>query len=523
MADLSARLNQFRIGELRPAARMWEFMVERDGILTAAFSKRRELVGSLEWEIIPADDSPEAEEHAAALKYFYNHIQTTSVLDGDEIGDVSMLIEQMATAIGYRYSVHEMLLRVNDASRREVTATFRHCPVWFFERRRGFLGFMREDFETVGQPLEAGKWLTAVGQGHMMPASVFYAIKHFPMRDWMLYCARFGIPGIHGETTATYGSAEWTAFEESLKNFANDWITATSPGTKINLIESGRAGVLPMAPLVQKAEDGYSILFRGSNLASSTSGPQAVGANIAQGEVNIFEQRDARWITATCNNGVDRPVLRYLFNEEPKAWFKLLPRKGDNTERDLKTAEFMLTHRVELGEQDLRERLGWAKPEDEEDTVGGDELPDDPMKAAQPGKDAPKDAGDEEDDAEDAKLARTPALQNEMVTADLLRQQALQARLSKALAADLQPLRSRLAAVLQIQDPETKQAKLRSLLTEFDQLRGDILLAPDSAAVIEDVIGEGFKNGVLTQRRKPSSQFQVSSVQQNARPLKTEH
>ena len=112
MEVLNTQLNQFRIGELRPAARTWEIMLERDGELSTPAEKCFSDVARLPISYVRDDDSDEAFQHEAALQYFYTHLTATSALDADETGGVNLLLRQLMTAHAFRYSAHEIGLQV---------------------------------------------------------------------------------------------------------------------------------------------------------------------------------------------------------------------------------------------------------------------------------------------------------------------------------------------------------------------------------------------------------------------------
>jgi phage gp29-like protein len=365
MARINSQLNAFRIGDLSQAGRTWEIMMERDGELSANAIKRYEDLAALEYEIM-SDGSPKGDKHAASLKYFYDHCKVSSALEQDEIGDVSLLIHQMASAIANRYSIHEILLRVDNPSAKEVTAEFRHTPIWFFESRRGYLGFLKQIFDLYGQPLKEGEWLSAVGYGHMRACSIGYAMKHFPLRDLLLYCSRYGFPHMQALTDATKGSQEWNDLNDALKNLANDAVTITNRGVEIKFLESANKGNLPFMPLVELVHGLYAKLFRGSDLATGTKesagGGNQVGASVQGGEKSILLRRDAKWSTGILNARVDRPVIRYLYNEEPRAWIKVIGPSDDDTQTDVETAGFLVQNNVPIAVSTARERFNWPEP-----------------------------------------------------------------------------------------------------------------------------------------------------------------
>jgi len=378
MEMLTAQLNAFRIGDLAPAARTWEMMLERDGDLAADANKRFEDLAGRSWEIMPVDRSVQALRHADALRYFYDHLCVTSILEQDETGDVALLLYQMAGAIAFRYSVHEIILRVDSPKDHKASALFQHVPVWFFESRRGWLGRLKQMFDIYGEPLAEGQWLPAVGKGWMRPCSVAYAIKHFPLADWMLYCRRFGLPGIQGLTDAQKDSKEWNDFAQALMAYSNDFVTLTNRANEIRLVESSGKGELPFERLIELTNRVYTKLFRGSDLAtgsrSSASGRNAVGASVQQGEKDILGKYDCRWASGILNARVDSPLLRYLFNEEPMAFVKIIHPEETDAETDLRTAAFCVTNGVPISVRSARERFNWPEPQPGEAVINASAL-----------------------------------------------------------------------------------------------------------------------------------------------------
>jgi phage gp29-like protein len=475
MEILTAQLNSFRIGELRAMSRTWEVMMERDGELMANATKRFKDAARIPWEIMTDDDSPEADRHKEALVYFFNQLRATSVLEQDESGGMELLIRQLMTAQAYRYSVHEILWRVDNAGKKQVSAEFRHCPVWFFESRRGRLGFLRDEFQPHGELLKPGEWLVGVGDGLMRPCAIAYLIKHLPLRDWLLYSYRFGLPAIHGETSATKGSQEWDDFEEALNAWINGLIIQTNLGAKVTLIEAGKQANAPFEPLVNMTNQLYAKLFRGSDLATGAQ-KEAVGASLQLSELNIFVADDCGWAAAQINERVVRPVIGNLFGTAPKAWLKLLPPKADTTDRDLKTAEFCRDSGVPISINTVRERFTWPEPAE------GDALITAPAPApARPGGDLP---------GEDP--------------ADALANAADHLAFSRALAADLQPFLTavdeRLQRILEIEDPYLRKARWDALWSEMEGLRKDIQADPAAALQLERMMAAGFSKGLSPRR-----------------------
>ena len=516
MEVLTSQLNAFRIGDLRLASRTWEIMMERDGDLGGDADKRFDELAGREWEVMPVDKSPEAQRHADALRYFYDHLRVTSALEQDETGDVSLMLYQMATAHAHRYSVHEMLLRVDSPKEYKVTAQMRHTPVWFFEARRGYLGYLAQIFDVYGQPLLDGEWVSCVGKGWMRACSVAYWIKHNPLADWLMFSRRFGLPGIHGETDAQKGSKEWDDFSEALATFSNDWVTLTNKGNKINLIEAASKGNLPFSELVELVNRLYSKLFRGADLASNSrmastgGGGNVVGASVQGDEKDVLGRNDVRWATGVLNARVDTPVLRYLFNTEPKAFLKIIHPDQDNTANDLQTAQFGLQNGMSIGVKTARERFNWPEPEPGEPVLTPVNLPVNPdsqsgtpkipisdknpaiAEGAKPGRN-PQTA--DMDIPVDSNGQPLPELARSIPnSADL--ETVAATTVATALKGDLYHCFERLRAILQIKDSTVFQAKMKEFLHDFPNLEADILADPSSARALAQAMSAGIGAGI---------------------------
>lgn len=464
MESLVMYLNQFRIGELRGAARIWEIMMERDGELSTPYEKLCSDIARLNIEVEKCEESAEADAHYASLKYFVDNLTARSVLDGDEIGGSNLLVRQMMSAQAFRYSVHEMVLRVNSASKREVTADFNHCPVWFFEARKGRLGYLKGDYDLYGVPLERGQWLTAVGAGKMRQCSVAWVSKWQCTASFLLFCYRFGVPGIHGEFNGSEDSPEGLKFAEALKAFASDWATATYGGVgnaKINLIESakGSTGSLPFPEIIESANRLFARSFRGGDLSTqSREGGDVAGSNAQEGEKRIVLEDGGSWVTDNLNAGVTEPLIAYLYNATPKAWFVVRPPKQTDANREINTLKAARELGIPVSIETARERLELPMPEDGEELIGA---------AARPATPPTSPPGQGEGEPGDT------ALENE---------DAQRAAVSRATASVLQPILAaydeRLQRILTITDPVLRRQRWQEVQAELAALEADHLADP---------------------------------------------
>ena len=200
---LSQYLDNFEYGDLRYAAWLWEIMERRDDTIKTVAMKRKKDAAQRPFEILTVDDSAEAQAHKKTLEYFYNNLTATHALDRDQRGGCHLLFKQMMDAVSKKYAVHHLVFKPTSEG---MTAEFWFVPLWFFENRTGKLRFLQTEANVEGIDMNEDEWLVTVGDCLMEPSSISYMFKHLPLKDWLVYCERNGMPGFVGKTSAAKGS-----------------------------------------------------------------------------------------------------------------------------------------------------------------------------------------------------------------------------------------------------------------------------------------------------------------------------
>lgn len=364
-AGLTTALDGFEAGYLRQAALIWEAIEQRDDAAKIAIPKRRKSVSRRPWDIIKVDDSPQAARDAEALTFFYNNLTATKATDRNVRGGFRTLVNQMMNAEFYEYAAHEIIWqpRKSDSGRMLLTAELRYVPLYFFENRTGVLRYTGPDGLIDGAELEQDGWMITTGEGLHKAISVCRQFKQLSLQDWINYSERFGVPGVHGTTNAPKGSQEYLDFCAALEKFANDFIVATGEGTKIELIEAGKTGDAPFAPMVERMDRKITALCRGADLGT-ISNKDAAGASLQADETNLLLDDDCENITEALNTQIDRFVLRWLNGpgHTGLAYIKLLPPVESDTKLDIEVDKHLLEHGGELDAAETYERYGRSLP-----------------------------------------------------------------------------------------------------------------------------------------------------------------
>jgi len=356
--SLTRMLDAFHAGDLRQAALAWDAIERRDDTLQGLAAKRKKSVARLNWEIVQLDDSPEAAQHAEALRYFYDNLTATHAVDRNQQGGLALLLKQMMDAVGKKYAVHEIVWQPGmSAGVANLSATFHFVPLWFFENRSGSIRFLDTEHAAEGTQLQPGQWLTTHGDGLMEASSIAWLFKHLPLRDWLIYCERNGMPGVKGTTDAAPDTPAWEAARQAVESFGAEFHALMTRGTQIEAIDLSARGELPYAPLVERMDRALAALWRGADL-STMSSAHGSGASLQAGETALLEHDDAACLSETLNMQVDRHVLRHLFGvEHGRAYFKLLPRDTLQQHHELELLKTLKSLGVEPNPERIAEHF----------------------------------------------------------------------------------------------------------------------------------------------------------------------
>lgn len=417
---LAAALNEMRGGNLAAFAQLWDEARVRDDILAGVVPKRSKAVSRLQWEVVEIEDTPAAKRQKEIADAFLNALQYTDAMDEDQSGGVQALIRGMMLAVGHGWSVQEIVWKPSPSG---LSAEFRQIPLSFFERRTGKLRYLATEGAYDGTELQDGGWLVTACPDRLGIASlVLFLFKHTPLRDFLIYCHRYVVPGLHGLSPAQKNSDDWKDLQDTLANFGQDWAMITGKDVEVKSIDASAKGELPYPKLIDRCDRRMTAIWRGADL-STMSSQDATGASIQQAETDLLTIDDAGMIQDTFRRRVLPLVMRYVLGEVPLLVDLRLQCPNPQTKQDLETDDKLIGWGVEISKSDLRKRYGRAAPND------GEAIASAPVVAAA---------------TVPAPNASAPGFRADPVFT--------------ALAADLQPLRSALESALALPDGEMQAA-----------------------------------------------------------------
>lgn len=481
-------LDQWRIGFFRGAGMAWDTMERRDYQLQIVRPKRLKSVARHGYDILTNDEIEAAQTELAQqqkdfLSVFWSNVTATTALNPDEEGGFSLLVRQMIDAVGKYYAVHEIIWQpLADGT---LTAKFIFCPIWWFEGTRGKLRFLPSEFQIYGDEMLPGEWLVTCGDGLMEACSVIYVLKYLPLKSWLAFLDKFGMPGIHGKTDAVKGSAEWNDFVEAVQEFGQEWATVTNRNGEITLVEAAKAsGDGGYDKIVELMDKKITQLWRGADLGT-TSSRNSTGASLQADESEILETDDAKMIEETLALKVCNFALAWKFGPDTPqlAYIKLRTTPRRNIQDDLAVDEFLATCKDSKGRgllalQATLERYSRELPKATDEVI-------------EPA--APKAAGPDQTGKE-VPPKKTDA-NPEFTNAGTLDANAKEL-LIEAVVAEFKKINTDLEAIAKLTDPDTQRKRLAAVLAELDKLETQLHHDPAVANAIYKILIAGLGNGL---------------------------
>ncbi|MBE6413317.1 MAG: DUF935 family protein [Verrucomicrobiaceae bacterium] len=314
-------LDAFNNGRLSTGARMFESILTRDDTICCLNLKRKKSVSRLDVEIVPLENSRRARAHQKALTKFYETLTVSSVIDKNISGGIRMLISQMMNCVAMKYAIHKIKFSQDGEN---IKGVFTEYPLWLFENTSGKLRILKNENQlTDGYDLDDAKWLITCGDGLMQASAIAYVFKHLPLRDWLIYCERNGMPGIKAKTNAFPNSPQWESAKDAVSQFGAEFYAVLSEGTDIEAIDVSSKNQLPYQSIIERMDRMLCALWRGADLGT-ISGSNKLGASMQWYESTLIEEDDAVNISENLNRNVDTKVIKLLFGDnQPLAKFRL--------------------------------------------------------------------------------------------------------------------------------------------------------------------------------------------------------
>lgn len=366
---ITKAMDDFHCGYLSEAAKIYDAIRRRDAIVQACVQKRKRATSRLEWTIVEmGDDGNASAEQSAFLEDFYNNITVSSAADANKHGSMSMLIENILSALENKYAVSEIIWHPEKAP--NLSAEVRYVPLWFFENIDGVLRFKKSSYATEGVALEKNGWMVSVADSALMEATaVCYIVKRFAQGDWAVCSQRFGMPTPVYATNAQRNTPEFESAVEAISGLMNGCGIVCASGETFDLkLPNGTSE--PFKTLSEAMDRYIALIWRGSDL-STLSAENNTGASLQAEESEILEDADCALVEETIAHYLSLPALQWRFGKgvKPAAYLQLTRKNRKDKLNQLAVYKGAAELGCKVSKRDVYEALELREPEAGETTV----------------------------------------------------------------------------------------------------------------------------------------------------------
>jgi len=363
---LAAIFKEADQGDVARQAELFEEMEEKDLHLGGILQTRKLAIQGLEWDILPASDSPEDKKIATAAAEMMEYIENFE----DFLLDV-------LDAIGKGFAVQEIMWDMSEGQVWIKDVDWIHQRRFTFNSPSALLKtpkLLTDEAPAWGEDLPPNKFVIhkyrarsgAVSRGGILrPCAYMYLFKNYDIKDWLIFNEIFSVPMRVGKYKPGAGQEEKDALKRAVFNLGVDAAAVISDDTIIEILESSRrgdAGIFErLAEFCDKAMSKGVLGHTGS--AEGTPGKLG-GEDQARQVRQDLTEADAKALMKTIKFQVLQPWV--LFNYGPATGvpkFKFHFEAGEDLERVAKVYGILVKDANFQGipEDHVHERFGIPK------------------------------------------------------------------------------------------------------------------------------------------------------------------
>lgn len=287
--------------------------IERDGKLRSLIRSRLSSGAGKQWILQAGGDTKEDADAAHRLELALRRVPNTS-----------RAWKHMLSSVFYGYSGVEMdWARVDGLTVPVHFANVKHRRFRFMPETEEPRLFTTEN-TTDGVALAPGKWVFAlqedqdvVRSGLMRTAIWWSWLKSLSVRDWQIFCSRFGLPFVIGYYNDPNNEEERTTLRKAILAFGQNGGASLPVGSSIEVKEpasmSSGSGASVHPGLVQLCNTELSILISGATL---TSGEGQSAGSFALGQVHQDQSfnltmDDAEMLAGWFQTHIGEPFVKF--------------------------------------------------------------------------------------------------------------------------------------------------------------------------------------------------------------------
>ena len=369
-ASLANILRRASEGEIHDYLALAEEMEERDAHYASVLGVRKRCVSGVAPIVEPAS------EDAGDVRIADDVRETIAEHDG-----FPDLIEDLLDALGKGFSVVEIdWLR---EARRWSPRGFDYVDPRFFtfEREAGReLRLIDESEPVEGKPLEPFRFIAhrpklksglTLRGGLARLVAFGWMCKAYTVKDWVAFVETYGLPLRLGRYGPEATKEDVDVLFRAVANIGTDAAAVLPDGMRIDFEEVSRTGNDPFETLARWVDEQTSKAVLGQTMTSDN------GSSMAQAQVHNdvrldIAQADARAVSGTLQRDLIVPFVDLNYGRQahyPRVLIKI--EEPEDTKLIMDGASRLIARGLRVRSADLRSRLGFGDPDDDDEVIGG--------------------------------------------------------------------------------------------------------------------------------------------------------
>ncbi len=351
---------------------LFEDLIENDGHLRSLIDSRVMSVAGKPYIVAAGGDADE-------------DIEAARLLD-EAIRGTTNMVEMFVHQLGARYfgfALSEILWDISERNGALFPRHFVNAPprrFMFDDQDRPRL--LTDATTWEGIPLEPGRWMFSVNgagivarSGLMRTATWWAVFKRMCVRDWVIFCEKFGIPFVYGRYSADANDDDIAELSEAVRDIGEAGQAVLPLEHEVKIENVGRDGGTEsvFGGMTRLCNEELAKLIAGATLTTDTGGPgsYALGRVHQQRGFDLVVS-DAEFLAAQFERDIGAPFCQFNgLNARP-------PRLKISVVRDIdplvraQMADILANKLgLELDEEQIRNEFQFKRPINAEGTLKG--------------------------------------------------------------------------------------------------------------------------------------------------------
>ncbi|MAY75231.1 MAG: hypothetical protein CMJ31_11030 [Phycisphaerae bacterium] len=346
-------------------------MEERDAHYASVLGVRKRAVSGVAPIVKPASDDPRDVKIADDVR--------ANLAEHDSFTD---LVEDMLDALGKGFSQIELIWGRGKRTWWIEEFIHRDPRFFMFDRDTGREVRLIDERDMVnGLALEPFKWIShkaklksgLVGRGGLARLVAFgWMCKSYTVKDWIAFVETYGLPLRLGRYGASATAEDVETLFTAVANIGTDAAAVLPDSMRIDFEQvAGGPGNDIFEKLARWVDEQTSKAVLGQTMTSDN------GSSMAQAQVHNevrhdVAQSDARSVSGTLNRDLVKPYVDLNYGvQERYPRLSIDVEEVEDTDMIMKNAFRMISQGLRVKQSELRSKLGFSEPDDDDEVIGG--------------------------------------------------------------------------------------------------------------------------------------------------------